>query len=77
MYIQYLEEGLEREVCSVLDSPILYSVDVVVIGETFCARVVRFDTKLSNFLCDYLNPFVCYFLFLFHFDEGLLEKFEM
>jgi hypothetical protein len=32
---------------------------------------------LSNFLCDCLNPIVCYFLFLFHSDEGLLEKFEM
>jgi hypothetical protein len=32
---------------------------------------------LPNFLCDCLNPLVCYFLFLFHSDEGLLEKFEL
>ena len=77
MYIQYLEEGLEREICTVLDPPVLNSVDVVIVCETFCARVVRFDAKLSNFFCDCLNPFVCYFRFLFHSDEGLLEKFKM
>lgn len=77
MNIQYFEKGLESEVCTVLYPPVLNSVDVVVIGKTFCARVVCFDAKMSNFLCDFLNPFVCYFLFLFHWNEGLLETFEL
>lgn len=64
MNVQYFEEGFESEVCSVLDPPVLNPVYVMIVSETFCARVVCLDAKISNLLSNFLNPLVCYFLFV-------------